>query len=153
MEETRRGHGAAEWAAAPPHGAAESPPKERTLEEALYESLLEVENWAQVVRVLHEQLGLTKAEIARAAGVAPHTVNRWLDSVDGGKIRTHQGLDDLRYVVLTLLSDGAMRAPLLRFWLISKNADLRTDPLTAIARGRFEETIASGRAFIRARRL
>lgn len=126
---------------------------EPTEEDRLYEALHEVDSWAVVVRLLHQELGLTKSELARGAGVVPETISRWLEEDREAEIRATRGLDELRYAVLALLRHGGMRKRLLRFWLTARNIDLGTDPLSAIADGRLEEVVTVGREFARGRRL
>jgi len=124
-----------------------------TPESDLYDELYMADNWISVVRVLHNKLGLTQAEIARGAGVSAITVSRWLDSPEDLELRAHGRLDDIRCVVLWLLKGCDMRLRLIRFWLTAKNPDLAVDPLSAIAAGRFEEVAATARAFSTGRRL
>jgi hypothetical protein len=128
-------------------------PQNPTREGELYDELYMADNWITVVRVLHDGLGLTQAEIARGAGVATMTVSRWLDSPEDLELRAHGHLDDIRCVVLWLLKGCDMRLRLIRFWLTAKNPDLATDPLTAVAAGRFEEVAATARAFSNGRSL
>lgn len=118
----------------------------KTAEEQLHAALYAAEGWPEVVRLLHDDLGLTKAQIGRAAEASSVTVGRWLEASGDAEVRSPQGLDDLRFVVLTLLADGRMRKSLLKFWLTSRDFVLQTDALSAIAQGRFEEVIAAGRA-------
>lgn len=124
---------------------------EAAAENQLYETLYFADSWFDVVRALHDQLGLTKAEVARAAGVTTMTVGRWLER-QGQDIRAPRGLDDLRFMVLAMLRDGAMTPRLLRFWLAARDLELGTDALTAIGHGRFEEVLEAGRAFTSMRR-
>lgn len=117
----------------------------------LYETLYFADSWFAVARVLHHDLGLTKSELARATGVTTVTVTRWLDAHDQD-VRTPDGLNDLRFVVLAMLKEGGMTPKLLRFWLCAKDVELGTDALTAIRDGRFEEVIEAGRALTSLRR-
>jgi hypothetical protein len=121
-------------------------------ETALRDALYVTDSWHGVVRLLHDELGLSRAELARGAGVAPITVARWLEQGEDAEIRSPDRLSDLRYVVLTLLSHGAMSKKLLKFWLTAKDVVLGTDALTAIAHGRFEEVIEAGKALSSLRR-
>jgi hypothetical protein len=125
------------------------PSQEFALEEP-YASLYYTESWVSVVKLLHSRIGLSQAEIARGAGVSQATVTRWLDREEAAPVRAYNRLDDLRYVVLVLLNLG-MTPRLITFWLAAKEIHIGTDPLTAIAEGRFEEVIAVAKAFAQGR--
>ena len=115
-------------------------------QDELFASLYSTDNWIAVVGVLRSKLGLSSAEIGRGANVSQATVARWLESDEDAPVKASGRLDDLRYVVLWLIRCG-MSARLMRFWLAAKNIELGSDPLTAIAAGRFEEVIEAARAF------
>lgn len=118
---------------------------------ALYGALYPTESWVQVAKVLHRELGLTQAEIARGANVTPATVARWLESSDEAPVRAVGRLDDLRYAVLWMACGCGMGSRLIRFWLTAKNPYLGEDPLGAIAAGRFEHVVEVARSFGEAR--
>jgi len=118
---------------------------------ALYNALYPTESWVQVAKVLHRELGLTQAEIARGANVTTATVARWLESLDEAPVRAGDRLDDLRYAVLWMACGCGMGPRLIRFWLTAKNPHLGEDPLGAIAAGRFEQVIEIAHAFGEAR--
>jgi len=118
---------------------------------ALYDALYSTESWVQVAKVLHRELRLTQAEIARGADVTTATVARWLESTDEASVRAVGKLDDLRYAVLWMVSGCGMGPRLIRFWLTAKNPHLGQDPLGAIAAGRFEHVIEIAHAFGEAR--
>jgi hypothetical protein len=126
---------------------------QETPEQVLHRQLYTADNWSAVVRLLHDELGLGRPEIARAAGVSSVTVARWLENEGDSDVRSPERLDDLRFVVLALLQHGAMTKRLLRFWLAAKDVELRTDALTAIAEGRLEEVIEAGKAVSQLRRV
>jgi hypothetical protein len=117
----------------------------------LLHDLQVTDNWISVVRLLHDQLGLSQAEIARGAGVSQMTVSRWLDSPEDADVRAWGRLDDLRYVTMFLVGYCSMRLRLARFWLSAKNLDLGTDPLSAIASGCYEQVVETARAFANGR--
>jgi len=120
-------------------------------QEELYLSLYYTEDWVAVVKIFHAQIGLTQAEIARGAGVSQATVARWLESEPNAPVRAYGRLDDLRYVVLWLLR-CRMGERLIAFWLAARNVDLGgSDPLQAIADGRFEEVMSIASAFAEGR--
>jgi hypothetical protein len=118
---------------------------------ALYDALYPTESWVQVAKVLQRALGLTHAEIARGADVTTATVARWLESPDDAPVRAVGRLDDLRYVVLWMAYGCGMGPRLIRFWMTAKNPYLHEDPLSAIAKGRFEQVVDLARMFGEAR--
>jgi transcriptional regulator with XRE-family HTH domain len=120
-------------------------PELEQAEAALHLALYTADNWGRVVSLLEGELGLAKADLARAAGVTPMTISRWLEATEDADVRSPERLSDLRYVVLTLLMQGVMSTRFLRFWLAARDVVLKTDPLSAIAEGRFEEVIEAGR--------
>lgn len=145
----------------PVHGSVGSPPgaggrvrdgNEDSYEERFYGALYAAASWVAVVRMLHYDLGLSKSELARGASVDPVTVSRWLESSDDTEIRAKRGLNELRYVILTLLGHGGMSLRLLRFWLTSLDVVLGTDALTAISQGRFEDVVEAGKDVSRLRK-
>jgi len=119
-------------------------------QEELYVSLYYTDSWVAVVRILHGQIGLTQAEIARGAGVSQATVARWLESDSDAPVRAYGRLDDLRYLVLWLLH-SRMGERLIAFWLTARTVDLGIDPLQAIAEGRFEQVTGAANAFVEGR--
>lgn len=115
-------------------------------QDELHQALYYTDSWIEVVRVLRDTVGLSQAEIARGADVSPATVARWLESPTEAVIRAYGRLDDLRYVVLWLARCG-FEPRLISFWLAAKNVDLATDPLSAIAQGRFLQVIHEANDF------
>jgi hypothetical protein len=114
--------------------------------EELHGALYWTDSWISVVNLLRSEIGLSSADIGRGADVSLATVARWLDSPDDAPVKASGRLDDLRYVVLSLIQYG-MTPRLIRFWLAAKNPQLRCDPLSAIAAGRFEEVVDVAEAF------
>jgi transcriptional regulator with XRE-family HTH domain len=134
------------------HAAVVTDQEQLTPEQELVDNLEAADNWVTVVRLLNTSLGLSQADIARGARVSQVTVARWLDGNEQQEVRARARVDDLRYVVLWLLKTCRMRLRLAGFWLKAKNIDLRTDPLSAIAEGRYEEVVEAARAFAAGRR-
>jgi hypothetical protein len=114
--------------------------------EELHGALYWADNWISLVNMLRSEVGLSSADISRGADVSLATVARWLDSADHAPVKASGRLDDLRYVVLSLIQYG-MTPQLISFWLAAKNPQLRSDPLSAIAAGRFEEVVDVAEAF------
>jgi hypothetical protein len=116
--------------------------------QALYADLARAESFQQLARLLHERLGLEQAAIARAAGLEPSTISRWLDQERAAEdVRKPGTMGDLRYVVLSLLQSKKLTIPMLRFWLkLDPDPVLGTEPLRAISEGRFLDVVEAGLA-------
>lgn len=122
-------------------------------EDRLHRKLMAPVGWVHVARLLHDEVRLTQEEIARGAHVQPVTVARWLQRPDDAYIRATDGLDRLRALVMAMLVRPGMSIKLLRFWLGAIDAELGTDPLTALSERRFEQVVDSGVAVSDVRRL
>jgi len=107
-------------------------------------------DWRAIARLLVEELKLQRSELARGANVKPSTVTKWLDPHDHDPIRSHEGLGNLRYVVVILLRSGHFELQELRFWLTTRDPILADqlpdapDVLTAVGQGHVQEVIDAG---------
>lgn len=108
----------------------------------------------EVVALLHDELGLTDADIARVARVRPMSVARWRR--DAVEIRQWQRIDELRYTVVELL-EADMDKKLLTYFLRRLDAKLGDGsprrPLDALAKGLYEEVVRAGKTYLEHRRL
>jgi transcriptional regulator with XRE-family HTH domain len=111
----------------------------------LFDRLSYVEGPVEVVRILHEQLGLTEKDLARAAGVRHESVSRWLAG-NVSNMHARDSINDLRYVVMALLRARTMTLPRIAYWLCSRNLYLGVEPVEAIANGEFERVVEVGLA-------
>lgn len=100
------------------------------------------ESPSDVLRVLHGDFGLTRAELARAASTTTVTVGRWLDGET--EARRSEGIDALRAVVVALLRQGRMSPKAIHYWLGARDVDLGEDALSAIGHGRVDDVLAAG---------
>lgn len=93
-----------------------------------------------VVRALHDEVGLSDAEIAEATGVANVvTVRKWRSRAAKSEPRNREQVDDLRAIVGLLLNSGALDPEQVGHFLRSRNDDLNyRRPLRVLARGGFD---------------
>lgn len=111
----------------------------------LFDRLAYVEGPVEVVRVLHEDLGLTEKDLAKATGVRHESVSRWLAGAVNN-VHARDSINDLRYVVMALLRTGTMTLPRIAYWLCARNIYLGIEPVEAIAEGDFERVVEIGLA-------
>ena len=123
------------------------PPDERevvrpTTSNPLTLTMSDMADQRDIVRALHDVIGLSDAEIAEASGVASVvTVRKWRSRAAKAEPRNREQIDDLRAIVGLLLNSGYVYPEEVGRFLRSRNADLNyRRPLSVLARGGFERT-------------
>jgi hypothetical protein len=99
----------------------------------------------EVVRLLHNEVGLSDGEIAEATGVGHVvTVRKWRSATAQGTPRNKDRIDDLRAIVGLLANSGLIRSEEIGRFLRSRNPDLNyRRPLGLLAHGEFERVRAA----------
>lgn len=99
----------------------------------------------QIVRLLHDKIGLSDEEIAEATGVGHVvTVRKWRSRTAPGTPRNKEQIDDLRAIVGLLVNSGLISPEEIARFLRSRNPDLNyRRPLGLLARGEFERVRAA----------
>lgn len=103
-----------------------------------------------IVRLLHDVVGLTDAEIAEATGVAHVvTVRKWRSRSAKGEPRNTEQIDDLRAIVGLLLNSGLLEPEDVGRFLRSRNADLSyRRPLGVLAQRQFDRVRQASEALL-----
>lgn len=109
---------------------------------APHEAILVTSNLRDVVRFMHDVIGLSDAEISTATGgVHEVTVRRWRSNASVGAPRSADRIDDLRAITGLLLNSRLLYPEEVGRFLRSRSSDLDySRPLTLLGEGgRFDD--------------
>ena len=99
----------------------------------------------EVLRLLRKEIGLSESDIAKATGVSPRTVRRWLTGASLTPENAER-LDDLRHVVAEM--GRSLPGPTIGMWMRQRNRELdHARPLDVLAAGQFTRVMAAIESF------